>query len=169
MASIGAQLPAHLLSPDSVIADPQISQTPSRTPVPRYEEEEEDEDEDCYVPELPPDLAAARASASGPPRRTLGPARGPLRREEEEEESEDEIGPLPPPHAGARPPDAREGAVAEFMQKEAQRRQAVDVRQCPYPVCGLLIPHISLRRRQGAPRRCSVKSGCSYRLHHLIC
>ena len=81
------------------------------------------------MPELPPDLAAARASASGPPRRTLGPARGPLCREEEEE-SEDEIGPLPPPpQAGAS--NAREDAVAEFMQKEAQRRQAVEVRQCP--------------------------------------
>lgn len=95
--------------------------------MPRYEEEEEDED--CYAPELPPELAAARASASGPPRRTMGPAaRGPLRREEEEEESEDEIGPLPPPppHAGAGPPNAGEDAVAEFMQKEAQRRQAVE-------------------------------------------
>lgn len=132
MASIGPQLPAHSLSSDSVIQrPPQTDPQPSRTPVPRYEEEEEDEDEDCYVPELPPDLAAARAGASDPPRRTLGPARGPLRREEEEEESEDEIGPLPPPppHAGA--PDAREDAVAEFMQKEAQRRQAVEVRNVP--------------------------------------
>ncbi|KAH9005875.1 hypothetical protein EDB86DRAFT_2770512, partial [Lactarius hatsudake] len=89
-------------------------------------EEEEEEDEDSYTPELPPELAAARASASAPPRRTLGPARGPLRREEEEEESEDEVGPLPPPppHAGAGPPNAHEDAVAEFIQKEAQRRQA---------------------------------------------
>jgi len=110
--------------------DSQTSQT-SRVPAPRYEEEEEEEeeDEDCYAPELPPELAATRASgASGPPRRTLGPARGPLRREEEEEESEDEIGPLPP-HVGVGP-DAREDAVAEFMQKEAQRRQAVEVRYC---------------------------------------
>ena len=137
MASIGPQLPAHLLSSNPVIQrPPQID--PQITPVPRYEEEEEDEDEDCYVPELPPDLAAARASASNPPRRTLGPARGPLRREEEEEESEDEIGPLPPPPR-AGPPDAREGAVAEFMQKEAQRRQAVEVRQCSARAIHLLL------------------------------
>ena len=125
MASIGPHVPAHSLSSDSAI------QRPPQADPPRYEEEEEDED--CYVPELPPELAAVRASASGPPRRTMGPARGPLRREEEEEESEDEIGPLPPPppHAGAGPPNSHEDAVAEFMQKEAQRRQAVEVCQCP--------------------------------------
>ena len=124
---MGPQFPAR--SDSAVQRPPQTDPQPSSgAPVPRYEEEEEDED--CYVPELPPDLAAARASASGPPRRTLGPARGPLRREEEEEESEDEIGPLPPPpQAGA--PNAHEDAVAEFMQKEAQRRQAVEVRQSP--------------------------------------
>ncbi|KAH9075686.1 hypothetical protein EDB83DRAFT_2504736 [Lactarius deliciosus] len=126
MASIGPQLP----SSDSVAQrPPQTDLRSSGAPVLRYEEEEE-EDEDTYTPELPPELAAARASASAPPRRTLGPARGPLRREEEEEESEDEdeVGPLPPPppHAGAGPPNAHEDAVAEFIQKEAQRRQAVE-------------------------------------------
>lgn len=135
MASIGPQFPAHSPSSDSVIQRPRQTgpQPSSGTPVPRYEEEEEEEDEDSYAPELPPELAAARASTSGLPRRTLGPAaRGPLRREEEEEESEDEIGPLPPPPpSGAGPPNAGEDAVAEFMQKEAQRRQAVEVRPCP--------------------------------------
>lgn len=108
-------------------------------PVPRYEEEEEEEDEDVYVPELPPDLARARANPSSSAsshshshsRRPIGPARGPLRREEEEE-SEDEIGPapLPPPPAGAASAHAHEDAVIEFMQKEAQRRQAIEVRFC---------------------------------------
>src|ERR1700716_721537 len=82
---------------------------------PRYEEEEEDEEEDVYAPELPPDLAAARANPSALPRRAIpiGPARGPLRREEEEEESEDEeIGPAPPPGAG--PSHVHEDAVIEF-------------------------------------------------------
>jgi hypothetical protein len=120
-------------------------------PVPRYEEEEEEEDEevdaDEYAPALPPELAATRAtnpspSGSGggrdpqqrqaqaaPARRTIGPAaRGPLPREEEEEESEeDEIGPAPPP--AGRSSDARKDAVTEFMQKEEQRRQAIEVRQ----------------------------------------
>ncbi|KAH9177082.1 hypothetical protein EDB89DRAFT_1614721 [Lactarius sanguifluus] len=128
MASIGPQLPAHSPSSDSVAQrPPQTDLRSSGAPVLRYEEEEE-EDEDSYTPELPPELAAARASTSAPSRRTLGPARGPLRREEEEEESEDDVGPLPPPppHAGAGPPNAHEDAVAEFIQKEAQRRQAVE-------------------------------------------
>ncbi|KAN0121448.1 Protein of unknown function (DUF3752) domain containing protein [Russula decolorans] len=106
-------------------------------PVLRYEEEEEDSDEeDVYAPELPPDLAAARANANAnanptptpsvPPaaRRPIGPARGPLQqREEEEEESEDEIGPAPPPSSSSH---VHEDAVIDFMQKEAQRRQAIE-------------------------------------------
>ncbi|KAI0248105.1 hypothetical protein BJV78DRAFT_1131974 [Lactifluus subvellereus] len=150
MASIGPHIPSHTLSGDaggqgSAAEQPEAGSSirpqilgPTRsatiiTPpllVPRYEEEEEDEDEDDYAPQLPPDLAAARANASGPQRRTLGPARGPLPREEEEE-SEDEIGPAPPPppiNAGAGRSDPREDAITEFMQKEAQRRQAVEVR-----------------------------------------
>lgn len=102
-------------------------------PVLRYEEEEEDSDEeDVYAPELPPDLAAARANAnptsSVPPaaRRPIGPARGPLQREEEEEESEDEIGPAPPGPSSSS--HVHEDAVIDFMQKEAQRRQAIEVR-----------------------------------------
>jgi hypothetical protein len=113
-------------------------------PVPRYEEEEEDSDEeDVYAPELPPDLAAARANANANPttssvplppasRRPIGPARGPLQREEEEEESEDEIGPAPPPGAGPSSSHVHEDAVIDFMQKEAQRRQAIEVR-CSSP------------------------------------
>lgn len=105
-------------------------------PVLRYEEEEEDSEEDAYAPELPPDLAAARANANPtasttstsssipPARRPIGPARAPLQREEEEE-SEDEIGPAPPPSSLSH---AHEDAVIDFMQKEAQRRQAIEVR-----------------------------------------
>ena len=148
MASIGPHIPSRPLSGDAggqeSAAGPSIGPqilglTESATiitpplPVPRYEEEEEEEEEeeDYYAPQLPPDLAAARANASGPQRRTLGPARGPLPCEEEEEESEDEIGPAPPPppiHAGAGRSDPREDAITEFLQKEALRRQAVEVR-----------------------------------------
>ena len=130
----------------------------ARGPVPRYEEEEEDEDEDDYVPELPPDLAAARAnpsassSSSSVPhaRRPIGPARGPLRREEEEEESEDEIGPAPLPPAGTGSSHAHEDAVIEFMQKEAQRRQAIEVRlcalRCPPPLFRLVFSSLRVVR-----------------------
>ena len=107
-------------------------------PVPRYEEEEEDSDEDVYAPELPPDLAAARANAhytssvpaaAAAARRPIGPARGPLQqREEEEEDSEDEIGPALPPGIGPSSSQVHEDAVVDFMQKEAQRRQAIEVR-----------------------------------------
>ena len=121
---------------------PSATIIPPKLPVPRYEEEEEDEEDeddedDGYAPELPPELAAVRANPSGappqPPRRTMGPAAwGPLRREEEEEESEEEedVGPPPPPPPGAGSSlAAREDAVTEFMQKEAQRRKAVEVRR----------------------------------------
>jgi hypothetical protein len=118
-------------------------------PVLRYEEEEEDSDEeDVYAPELPPDLAAARANAnanptsSAPPaaRRPIGPARGPLQREEEEEESEDEIGPAPPPGIGPSS-HVHEDAVIDFMQKEAQRRQAIEVRFSSSPRLGFLFSY----------------------------
>jgi hypothetical protein len=153
-SSIGPHIPAQLSarkeaerrepheagpSVGSVVPPAQARLAAAAGPVPRYEEEEEDEDEDDYVPELPPDLAAARAnpsfsSSSSAPhaRRPIGPARGPLRREEEEEESEDEdeIGPAPLPPAGTGSSHAHEDAVIEFMQKEAQRRQAIEVRLC---------------------------------------
>jgi len=117
-----------------------LAAAPAPPIMPRYEEEEEDdEDEDGYTPDLPPDMAEARANlnASGaragpasvaPARRTIGPARGPFRREEEEEESgEEDIGPAPPPPPSvAGRTNAREDAVAEFLQKEAQRRQAIE-------------------------------------------
>jgi hypothetical protein len=171
-------------------------------PVLRYEEEEEDSDEeDVYAPELPPDLAAARANAnptvtsSVPPaaRRPIGPARGPLQREEEEEESEDEIGPAPPGPSSSSL--VHEDAVIDFMQKEAQRRQAIEVRfssppsgfpvLVPLCACASLVqcvqhvhackrvrqcylPTPLLYRRRHAPRRFSVKSGCSSRPHHQI-
>jgi hypothetical protein len=175
-------------------------------PVPRYEEEEEDSDEDVYAPELPPDLAAARANANAtssssvPPaarRRPIGPARGPLQREEEEEGSEDEIGPAPPPLSSSH---VHEDAVIDFMQKEAQRRQAIEVRfslslsflflsPCARPVSLVQYGHLHLHlctcarvftsvthlptpllyRRQRAPRRLSVTSGCSSHPHPQIC
>jgi hypothetical protein len=141
--TIGPMIPAQMPLPPSAII------TPPTLTLPRYEEEEEDEeDEDAYAPELPPELAAARTNPSGAssapaapvlrpvlaaPRRVMGPARVPLRREEEEEESseDEEIGPAPLGPSVGPSLDAREDAVSEFMQKEAQRRLAVEVRQAP--------------------------------------
>ena len=138
-------------APSAITAGPPV-------PVPRYEEEEEDSEEDVYAPELPPDLAAARANANATTttssssssssvpaataaaaRRPIGPAaRGPLQREEEEEGSEDEIGPAPPPGVGPSS-HVHEDAVIDFMQKEAQRRQAVEVRVSSSASSGFLV------------------------------
>ena len=174
MASIRPHVPAHLRARDAAeqesaeagpsigpLVPPPAAQMPVAAIItPRYEEEEEDEDEDVYVPELPPDLAAARAnpsaasaaaSAAVPPpapprRRPIGPAaRGPLRREEEEEESEDEeeIGPVPLPSGPSS--HVHEDAVIEFMQKEAQRRLAIEVRCAVLPLPRLAGPLLRLR------------------------
>ena len=144
-------------APSAIMVGPTV-------PAPRYEEEEEDSDEeDVYAPELPPDLVAARANANptpttssvplapahapapAPARRPIGPPRGPLQREEEEEESEDEIGPAPPPGAGlSSSSHVHEDAVIDFMQKEAQRRQAIEVRRSFTTVWGfpVLVPRL---------------------------
>ncbi|KAA1468356.1 hypothetical protein DENSPDRAFT_869636 [Dentipellis sp. KUC8613] len=138
MASIGPSIPAHLLSgtpPKSPSPPAQIGPAmpapgpspsaalraapPAPVPVPPRYEEEEEEEEDDYAPMLPPDLAAARA---GPSRRILGPARGP-QREEEEESEEEEVGPAPLPAGYAAP---AHDAVREFMEREEQRRKAVE-------------------------------------------
>lgn len=105
-------------TPQSYPTGPQLPPGSYSGP-PRYEEEEEEEEDD-YAPALPPDLAASR---SGPPKRVLGPSMRPDRREEEEE-SEDEVGPVPLPQGVVL---EEEDGVREFLQKEEQRRKAIEV------------------------------------------
>ncbi|EIM92060.1 uncharacterized protein STEHIDRAFT_117150 [Stereum hirsutum FP-91666 SS1] len=113
--------PAH--EPQSYPTGPQLP--PSSNPGPPRYEEEEEEEEDDYAPALPPDLAASRSgtnSSAGPPKRVLGPSMGPARREEEEE-SEDEVGPVPLPQGVVL---EEEDGVREFLEKEEQRRKAIE-------------------------------------------
>ncbi|KAI0063235.1 hypothetical protein BV25DRAFT_1824826 [Artomyces pyxidatus] len=133
MGSIGPQIPSEIAASSSYSTTPpppsigpsvgpQLPQLASDTPAaqaPRYEEEEEEEEDD-YAPALPPDLAAARSSA---PRRQYGPARGPRREEEEEDSDEDDVGPTPLP-VGVQ--QAERDPVREFMDKEEQRRKAIE-------------------------------------------
>lgn len=92
---------------------------------------EEDEDEDDYMPELPPDLAAARERA--PPeaskRKVHGPSfpSGPAY-----DDDDDEVGPMPLP--GGFVVEEKDG-VTEFLEKEEKRRKQVEVSHliaCPY-------------------------------------
>lgn len=53
---------------------------------------------------------------------------GPARREEEEE-SEDEVGPVPLPQGVVL---EEEDGVREFLEKEEQRRKAIEVRLVTY-------------------------------------
>lgn len=128
---IGPQIPNGSGSPDVLNNYSVGPQLPSGfTPeAPRYEEEEEDEDD--YAPALPPDLVATRTGGSndiGSSRRVHGPAMGPMRREEEEE-SDDEVGPVPLPQGVVL---EEEDGVREFLEKEEQRRKAIEVRDESY-------------------------------------
>src|SRR5579863_7428599 len=100
MDSVGPHIPAHHLARNESAVDaeqpeagPSIGSslppsatmiTPPTLPVPRYEEEEdEDADVDDYAPELPPELAAARAanpSSGSGPRQAAPPPPAPSRR-----------------------------------------------------------------------------------------
>jgi hypothetical protein len=113
MASIGPQIPSHLLKP-------------------RKEEEEEEEDEDAWVPELPPDLVKARsvptAPSTSPVRRPVGPTfpnPNPKLDDDSDDEEEEDIGPKPLPTASSHASKAGDG-VWEFMEKEERRRKLVE-------------------------------------------
>ncbi|KAI0761649.1 hypothetical protein BD413DRAFT_237839 [Trametes elegans] len=114
-APIGPEIPAH-------IAAPAQSATPPR-PSPAAQAEEEEEDEDDYVPALPPDLAAARATTA---KRVIGPALPPSvagPRYEEEEEDDDDVGPRPLPEGYKLP---EKDGVQEFLEREERRRKQVE-------------------------------------------
>ena len=139
---IGPDIPAHLLSGRSTTPDSEPEAGPSLPPtvgpsippelqkpveqVQNKEEEEEDEDEDDYVPELPPDLAAARGgSSASTSRRVQGPSfpSGPPRPTYDSDD--DDVGPMPLPAGYAF--EEKDG-VTEFLEREERRRKQAEVR-----------------------------------------
>ena len=140
MASIGPQIPAHLLAStkQSTTPSPSPPSSPKRASgtigpqipaqflnAPSQPQDDEEEDEDDYAPELPPDLVAAQAKppVAGPSRPVIGPSIGP-QRYTYDDDSDEEIGPAPLP-SGYRLKE--KDAVKEFIEKEEQRRKAVEV------------------------------------------
>lgn len=84
--------------------------------------EEEEEEEDDYVPELPPDLAAERATQKS---RVLGPSLPSITRDSYDESDDEDVGPMPlPAHLSSR--HQEKSAVEEFLEKEKRRQQAVE-------------------------------------------
>ena len=112
-----------------------------------FKPEEDDESEDDYVPELPPDLAAAHSGPSesaAPPaaiKQVQGPALPPgLRRRRyagDSDDSDDDYGPMPLP-AGMQLEET--DGVREFLEKEEQRRKHVEVSFFPFR----FLPHVRI-------------------------
>ena len=129
---IGPDIPAHLLSGRSTTPDSEPEAGPSLPPtvgpsIPQVQNKEEEEgDEDDYVPELPPDLAAARGgSSASTSKRVQGPSfpSGPPRPTYDSDD--DDVGPMPLPAGYAF--EEKDG-VTEFLEREERRRKQAEVR-----------------------------------------
>lgn len=141
LVMIGPDIPAHLLhnrstTPEDEQEEAGPSQPPSsigpvippelqsRDRTPQANNNEDDEDEDDYVPELPPDLAAARASQDLGGKRVQGPSfPGAAPRAHYDDDSDEDVGPMPLP-AGVYV-EEKDG-VAEFLEKEERRRKQIE-------------------------------------------
>ncbi|KNZ75713.1 hypothetical protein J132_01963 [Termitomyces sp. J132] len=102
MPSLGPELPLHLrqrLEVETVAAGPEIPPEPLK----QQTAGDDDEDEDDYVPELPPDIKAARSVASSVP-----------------------AAPLP---AGVK--HAERDAVQEFLEREERMRKVAEEAEKP--------------------------------------
>ncbi|GJE97999.1 DUF3752 domain-containing protein [Phanerochaete sordida] len=137
---IGPDIPAHLLqnrstTPDDGPEEAGPSQPPpaigpvippelhSRDRTPQANNEE-DEDEDDYVPELPPDLAAARAKPNAGAKRVQGPSfPGAPPRRQYDDDSDDDVGPMPLPAGYVL--EEKDG-VTEFLEREERRRKQLE-------------------------------------------
>jgi hypothetical protein len=96
-------------------------------------DKQEDEDEDDYVPQLPPDLAAARNAPSGSSaKRVQGPSfpTGPPRPTYGSDDEDDDVGPMPLPAGVVL--EEKDG-VTEFLEKEERRRKQIEVRLLGLP------------------------------------
>lgn len=159
MASIGPELPPHLLSREkyredgetqgsNVTVGPQFPSQLSTTPVPgpllppTQAEAEEESEEDDYGPALPPDLLAARTGASSSAS-TLKKVVGPSFPHsyghdwqtgfQDDDDSDEDVGPKPLPTGYS---FQEEDGVREFIEKEERRRKQVEVSN----ITSVLIP-----------------------------
>lgn len=108
---VGPQIPSHLTAGPS---KPTASTTAA---------EEEEDDDDDYAPQLPPDLAAARASTA---KKVLGPTFPPSMtgRWYDDDDDDDDVGPRPLPQGYVA--EEKDG-VQEFLEKEERRRKQIEV------------------------------------------
>lgn len=138
---IGPELPAHLLNnnrsttPDDEPEEAGLSQPPPTVTVgpvippdlqksiPQVGNVDEEDDDD-YVPELPPDLAAARATHPPTGRRVQGPSFPGAPPRPTYSDDEDDVGPMPLPSGVIL--EEKDG-VTEFLEKEERRRKQIEV------------------------------------------
>lgn len=117
MASIGPQIPAHLLGHDNDGHD-DSDEVPARLREPSSTAESHDEDD--VEPRLGPEYAQAK--------RVTGPSVIACTPTHELDDSDDDIGPKPlQPGTQQNQPDA----VRDFMEKEEKRRKALEVSSTP--------------------------------------
>ncbi|KAG5337570.1 hypothetical protein C0989_009332 [Termitomyces sp. Mn162] len=146
MPSLGPELPLPLrqrLEVETVAAGPEIPPEPLK----QQTAGDDDEDEDDYVPELPPDIKAARSVASSVPaavrtssheeKRISGPSLPsypPIYDPKyhsaynEDDEDDDDFGPKPLP-AGVK--HAERDAVQEFLEREERMRKVAEEAEKP--------------------------------------
>ncbi|KAL1952358.1 hypothetical protein VTO73DRAFT_1507 [Trametes versicolor] len=140
---IGPDIPAHVLAGSSSRNDESSEEEgPAPAPIPvgpqipshltagpskptAYTDavaEEEDDDDDDYAPQLPPDLAAARASTA---KKVLGPTFPPSMtgRWYDDDDDDDEVGPRPLPQGYVA--EEKDG-VQEFLEREERRRKQIE-------------------------------------------
>lgn len=115
---VGPQIPSHLTA------------GPSKPTASTAAAEEEEDDDDDYAPQLPPDLAAARASTA---KKVLGPTFPPSMtgRWYDDDDDDDDVGPRPLPQGYVA--EEKDG-VQEFLEKEERRRKQIEV--CPRIISG---------------------------------
>lgn len=98
-------------------------QIPAVYAVKKPAEDEEEEEEDDYVPELPPDLVAQRATQKA---RVLGPSLPSAAQNSYDDSDDDDVGPMPLPAYLSSQHQEKSG-VEEFLEREKRRKQAMEV------------------------------------------
>jgi hypothetical protein len=120
MSSIGPAIPAHLLRKTSTEEEGNVPINPLHN---GSAGEEDEDDDDSFVPELPPDLATSKPSAS-----VIGPTLPAhfSRPQDDGTDSDEDYGPSPlPPGVQL---DEEGSGVREFIEKEQRRMKEVEVR-----------------------------------------